>query len=243
MHRDGGDGVNELRVPDRRDLPVARIEAQREFLLGEVTRRPRVQRRRMAIVLVPAAVIVAAATGFTTYALTRTPKHLESIGCYDSARLSANVAVVDADGRMPTAICAGVWRQGALGPATPKQLQACVLSTGAIGVFPRPGSDVCSALGLAPLPASYAAEARRFARLRDAVIARLGQPASGSSKRGPQCVGRAAATAFVRRALDEQGYGDWRIEVAGGEFTPARPCAEPSFDTGAKVVYLLPAAR
>jgi hypothetical protein len=245
MHRDRGDDVTELRVPKRRDLPAACVQQQRDFLLGELTRPPRAlaRRRRLVLVLVPATVILAAATGFTTYALTRTPKHLESIGCYDRASLSANTAIVDADGRTPTAICAGVWRHGALGPNPPKRLEACVLSTGAIGVFPSEGSDVCSTLGLAPLPASYAAQAKRFARLRDTVVNRLGTPASGSSKRGPQCVREADAVAFVRRTLDDQGYGDWRVQIAGGTFTAARPCAEPSFDSGSKVVLLLPASR
>jgi hypothetical protein len=30
------------------------------------------------------------------------------------------------------------------------------------------------------------------------------------------------------------------LKVAGGTFTRARPCAEPSFDTGAKTIYLIP---
>jgi hypothetical protein len=111
------------------------------------------------------------------------------------------------------------------------------------GVFPASGRDTCGALGLAPLSAGYATEAKRFAALRNALVARLGEPASGSSLRGPQCVGRSAAERFVRGALDVRGYADWRVEIAGGGFTPARPCAEPSFDTGAKTVYLLPARR
>lgn len=49
--------------------------------------------------------------------------------------------------------------------------------------------------------------------------------------------------AFVRHALDTRGYGDWQIKLTGGTFTAARPCAEPSFDTGAKTVYLVPASR
>jgi hypothetical protein len=47
----------------------------------------------------------------------------------------------------------------------------------------------------------------------------------------------------VRRELVARGYGDWKITIAGGTFTASRPCAEPSFDTGARTVYLLPAAR
>jgi hypothetical protein len=232
--------TQKLRIPDRRELPAAWIELRREHLLDELRARP-ARRRRLVIALVPAVLILLAATAFTTYKLTRSPTHLESIGCYDRATLRANTAVVDADGRDPVAICSEIWQQGALGKHVPKRLQACVLQTGAIGVFP--GRNACAAVGLAPLPHSYAAEARRFAALRDAIVTRLGTPASGSSKRGPQCIGQIAAERFVRRELETRGFGDWQIKVAGGTFTPSRPCAEPSFDSGAKTVYLIPASR
>lgn len=235
--------TEKLRIPDRRELPTAWIERHREYLLDELRGPAAGRRRRLVIALVPAVLILLAATAFTTYKLTRNPTHLESIGCYDRADLSANVAVVSADGRDPLSICSEVWQQGALGKQAPKVLQACVLQTGAIAVFPAVRNDTCGSLGLAPLPASYRAEAKRFAALRDAVVARLGEPASGSSKRGPQCVGQTAAERFVRRALDARGYADWQIKVAGGTFTRTRPCAEPSFDTGGKTVYLIPASR
>ena len=234
--------TQKLRIPDRRELPAAWIELRREQLLGELEPHPQ-RRRRLVIALVPAVLVLLAATAFTTYKLTRNPTHLESVGCYDRASLSGNTAIVGADGRDPVAICSDIWQQGALGKPIPRQLQACVLQTGAIGVFPVTRRNTCGELGLAPLPASYRAEARRFASLQNAIVARLGIPASGSSKRGPQCVGEAAATSFVRKTLDTRGYRDWRVKIAGGEFSASRPCAEPSFDTGAKTVYLLPASR
>ena len=232
--------TEKLRIPERRELPATWIELRRDHLADELAPR-RQRRRRLVIALVPAVMILLAATAFTTYKLTRNPTHLESVGCFDRASLEANTAIVDADGRDPVAICAEIWQQGALGKQRPTRLQACVLQTGAIGVFP--GSNACAALGLAPLPASYASEARRFAALRNAIVARLGEPASGSSKRGPQCVGQAAAESFVRRQLDARGYRGWHIKVAGGTFSTSRPCAEPSFDTGSRTVFLLPAAR
>jgi hypothetical protein len=237
--------TDHLRVPDRRELSAAWIERHRDHLLDELSRQPAAERRRrrLVIALVPAVLVLFAATAFTTYALTREPSHLESVGCYDRADLEANVAVVSADGRSPVAICSEIWQEGALGTNVPKRLEPCVLETGAIGVFPGSGADACSKLGLAPLPASYAADAKRFAGLRDAIVSRLGEPASGASKRGPQCVGKVDAQAFIRHELEARGYGDWQITIAGGSFTPQRPCAEPSFDTGAKTVYLLPASR
>jgi hypothetical protein len=244
MDRNGGDVMsNRLRIPGRRELPAAWIELRRAHLLADVAQRPARRRRRLVVALVPAVVVLLAATAFTTYRLTRNPTHLESIGCYDRASLRANTAIVSADGRDPVTICSEVWQQGALGKAAPARLEACVLETGAIGVFPSTRNSTCGALGLAPLPASYAVRAKRFAALQQAIVARLGQPASGSSKRGPQCVGMQAAERFVRRALDARGYGDWQIKITGGAFDSARPCAEPSFDTGSKTVYLVPAAR
>jgi hypothetical protein len=238
--------TEKLRIPDRRELPAAWIERRRSHLLAELGGRPATSRRRRRIViaLVPAVLLILAATAFTTYALTREPTHLESIGCYEGASLRANTAIVSADGRDPVTICAGVWRQGAFGTNTPRRLEACVLQSGAVGVFPRADAgDTCGSLGLARLPATYAAQAKQFAALRDAIVTRLGEPASGSAERGTQCVPKEAATAYVRQELNTRGYADWQIKVAGGQFSAARPCAEPSFDTGAKTVYLVPAAR
>ena len=62
---------------------------------------PRRRRRRLALVLASAALVLVAATGFTTFSLLREPTHLMSIGCYETASKSANVAIVDTDGRSP----------------------------------------------------------------------------------------------------------------------------------------------
>lgn len=200
------------------------------------------RRRRLGLILVPAVLVVLLVTGFTTYALVREPTHLESIGCYDKASLDANVAVVGADERAATDICGEVWRTGGFGQegASP-QLAACVLPTGAVGVFPGSAST-CSELGLAELPDSYAAQKNGFAGLRAAIVAKLGEPPSGSSVGGPQCVGEDDARMIVRRELEVWGYSDWKIEVVG-DFTAARPCADVSFDTGGKTVLLVPGSR
>jgi hypothetical protein len=147
--------TEKLRIPNRKELPAAWIEQRRDHLLAEIAGRaaPSRRRRRLGIALVPAVLLLLGATAFTTYTLTRQPTHLESIGCYDRASLDANTAVVSADGRDPVTACAEVWRQGALGPNVPTQLEACVLQSGAIGVFPRSaGGDTCGSLGLARVP-------------------------------------------------------------------------------------------
>ena len=234
--------TDELNIPYR-DLPPGRLQLRKEHLVTELsTQAPatRRRRRRLSVILVPAVIVLLAVTGFTTYALTREPTHLETIGCYDKASLEANVAVVSADGRDPAAICQEIWQAGDLpGAPVPSKLASCVLDTGAIGVFPSSGAQTCENLGLADLPASYAAEAKRFAALEDAIVSRIGEPASGSSRGGPQCLGEDEARAIVRRELDAHGYGDWDVKVAGAPFSAARPCADVSLDGAGKTVLLV----
>jgi hypothetical protein len=234
-------------TPAERDLPAGRLQRRREHLVNELrmwdqtTRR---RRRRLALVLVPAVVAVLVATGFTTYALVREPTHLESIGCYERASLDANVAVVSSDERDPTDVCGEVWRTGGFGEEGKiPQLTACVLDTGAVGVFPGSPAKTCSELGLAELPRDYTAAAQGFIGLRDAIVSKLGEPPSGSSVGGPECVGEDAARLIVRRELEIRGFDDWKIAVGGGEFSAARPCADVSFDTGGKTVILVPGSR
>ena len=151
---------------------------------------------------------------------------METVGCFERASLSANVTVVSAS-RDPAAICSEILQAGDLpGAPVPDELASCVLDTGAIGVFPSSGPETCEQLGLADLPASYAVEGKRFAALRDAIVAQLGEPASGSTRGGPQCVGEDEARAIVRRELDAHGYADWDVKVVGEPFSAERPCAD-----------------
>jgi hypothetical protein len=235
---------DETRIPAQRDLPSGRLQLRREHLVSEVTmwdREAQRRSRRLALVLVPAVLAVLAVTGFTTYALTREPTHLESVGCFETAELDGNIAVVNADGRTPTAICAELWRQGDIGPGpAPESLAACVLETGTVGVFPSSGDDTCAQFGLAELPSTYAAEAKRLAALRDAIAAELGA-SYGSTERDPKCLREEEARALVRRELTARGYEDWRIDVIGGGFTES-PCSSVGlgFDGERKVVFLVP---
>jgi hypothetical protein len=236
---------DETRIPAQRDLPPERLQLRKEHLVREVAmweRAAQQRRRRLALVLVPVALAVLAVTGFTTYALTREPNHLESIGCFETPDLDGSIAVVNADGRNPTALCAELWRQGEMGhgPA-PESMAACVLETGAIGVFPSSGKDTCEQLGLADLPPTYAAEAERFAALRDAIAAELGA-SYGSTEREPKCLQEGEARALVRHEFAARGYEDWGIEVIGSGFSAGSRCAEVGlgFDGGRKVVFLVP---
>jgi hypothetical protein len=238
---------DELFLPPERDLPPGRLHRRKEHLVSEVSvwdRAARHRRRRVALILVPAVLVLLGLTGFTTYALTREPTHLDSLGCYETAALDGNITVVKSDGRDPTVICGELWHDGVMGPGpAPESLAACVLDTGAVGVFPSSREDACEQLGLADLPPTYAAEQKRFAELRDALEDHLGEPGTSIRERGPQCVGEEEARALVRRELDAHGYDDWAIEVLevdGDGFTAERPCTEASFDGERKTVLLVP---
>ena len=235
---------DESRIPAERDLPPGRLQRRKEHLVRDLTmwhRAAQRRRRRVALVHVAAVLAVVAVTGFTTYALTREPTHLESVGCFETAELDGNIAIVNADGRAPTAICAELWHQGDMGTGTaPKSLAACVLETGAVGVFPSSRKDTCEQLGLADLPPTYAAEAERFAALRDAISAKLGA-SYGTTERDPKCLREEEAHALGRLELDARGYETWSFEVIGGGFTES-PCAAVGlrFDGDRKVVFLIP---
>jgi hypothetical protein len=231
------------KIPSERELPLAGV--RKGHLLAELDSwdaTARRRRRRLVLVAVPGVLAILAATGFTAYSVIREPTHLESIGCFERASLDANVAVVGTDERTPADICGEVWRTGGFGTegASP-ELTACVLPTGGVGVFPGPKAT-CSDLGLAELPSSYTEQMAGFAGLQAAIVAKLGQPPSGSSRGGPECVPEDEARLIVRRELDIRGYSDWKVETVG-EFTDARPCADVSFDTGGKTVILVPGAR
>jgi hypothetical protein len=235
---------DETRIPAQRELPPGRLQLRKTHLVREVTtweREAQRRRRLLALVFVPAVFAVLAVTGFTTYALTREPTHLESVGCFETAHLEGNFAIVNADGRPPTAICAELWRQGDMGAGpAPESLAACVLERGAVGVFPSSGEDTCEQLGLADLPPTYAAEAERLAALRDAIAAELGA-SYGSTERDPKCLREEEARALVRHELAARGYEDWSIEVIGDGFTES-PCTTVGlgFDGERKVVFLVP---
>lgn len=235
--------MSDHQIPGDRDFPTGQMERRAHHLVRELSATRR--RRRLLLTLVPAVVILlTAATGFTAYSLFRTePTHFESIGCYDSPNLAANVAIIDPDGTGAIEQCRELWEEGLLGRPLPQQLAACVLDTGPIAVFPSTDARTCERMDLADLSAQGRAESMRFVQMRDAVYAVIGTPASGSSRGSSHCVGEARARDVVRRLLDRHGYSDWRIVTAGGEFSAQSPCADISFDGGSKTALLLPKGR
>jgi hypothetical protein len=205
-------------------------------------RRPR-WRRSYVLVLVALAIGVATAA----WALTRTPTKTLTVGCYATLDLQARTVVVPTDDRSATAACREIWQRGDFGSAKVPELEACVLPSGAIGVFPSPTGRACEKLRLAPVapetpappparttpkpkPPSPQATARTLKnKLVDAFLAK-------------PCMDEQEATELVRAELRKLRVNDWGVRT-NGPFSAARPCASLAFDEEHRTVLLVPMPR
>ncbi len=185
------------------------------------------QRSRRPLIAVTAAVAAGLALGMAY--LTRDVSEQTGVGCYAAADLQADTAVVGASGGAPETGCADLWARGEFGPGPVPDLSACVLASGAVGVFP--GDDAtCGRLGLAPIPENYQGDVSAVAPLRGALVDRF---------LAAECLSLDEARAIVSEELIDQGLPDWTIESAA-PFTSTRPCAGLAFETDNKVVSLVP---
>lgn len=189
----------------------------------------RARRSRLLVPIVAAAAVLS--MGFTVYALTRNVTEPSGIGCYAEADTGAKTVVVGADGQSPVAVCEAVWAGGAFGPGEMMPpLAACVLSTGAVGVFPG-GPETCAGLDLSPLDAAtYPGEVGHFIAFRTALVDRF---------RAAGCLNEQAATDTVREEFTTRGLSGWTVATES-KFSAARPCASLAFEPEAKRVSLVP---
>lgn len=191
---------------------------------------PRSRLIRNRRVLIPGLVVAILSVGFTFYALRQVTEPL-TIGCYARADIEADTAVVGADGGSAVAACEELWRQGAFGAGPVPPLAACVLPSGAVGVFPSSGQDTCGTLGLAAVESgSYPEEFDEVVGLRTALVDEF-------LARG--CVSEQQAVDLVKEEFRARGLGQWTVEVSGS-FTAERSCASLAFEPEAKKVSLVP---
>lgn len=224
-----------LLLPPDRDLPARRLQLRREHLVQEITTARRAV-RPLAVALAGLALVLAL-SGFGAYALTREPTHVDSIGCYESADVRANVAVIGSDATDPVAACAELWRTGAFGTSrVVPQLTPCVLDTGAVAVVPG-GPGICEGLGIASLSEDARARLVRLGQLRAALSTRFGD-GSGSKPRTGCIATDAAARRAARAELDARGYGDWTVELVPPS-DGVRRCATTSLEPSNGVVVVL----
>lgn len=219
-------------ITDMETLHPAPAETVRPARSVAVIRRRR--RRR----LVPLVALASVSVGAVAYALvTREATTTESVGCYETADLRATTAVVADDGRAPVEVCAEAWNRGVFGPPSAPPLQACVLESGAAGVFPSTaGGDVCASLGLDTLSAGGPTAAHKsFLAFKGAVVDRFASE---------PCVDPDRATAIVRDELDRAGLATWTVGVGEGiqgeGFSPQRPCAGLAFEQAQQRIVLVP---
>jgi hypothetical protein len=221
---------------------------ERALAAGSGAGRPRTR----VSVRVLAAVAVALALlglGAAAYLNSRRPTHSLGVGCYAANRLDAATFVVQARARHEVDACAALWRDGTLGSpgstgsAVPP-LVACVLPSGAVGVFPG-GPSTCAQLQrpvastVAPSPPSSLGTAPPAGdvviALRDRLVA---------AGRATPCLRPDDARATVRQAFADLGLSDWTMVVGPGPtgqgYDGSRPCTTFSFEQEQRRVVLVP---
>ncbi len=199
---------------------VGRLQQTRSLL--------RARRRRVFLVPIVAAVALAAAA--LAWALTQGPTQHLDIGCYATIDLQGTAAVVPATEASPTETCEKLWLDGAFRKPSPP-LEACVLPSGAVGVFPSPAGNSCERLNLAPVPVGSKPPPGSV-ELRDALV----------DKFLDRCLTEPAARRIIQQEMTRLGLQDWRV-VTNGRFTPARPCASLAFDEKQGQIILVPIPR
>jgi hypothetical protein len=217
----------------------------RRALEREINRERRAPRRRVGgrvplRVVLPIAALLTAGVGAAGYAALSSPEKLSAgIECHEDASLHGSGAIVGVDGRSATATCAALWADGTLGRnarAAPAPLHACVDPDGggAIHVFASADAGICERVGLAESPSAGGdAEARRYARFSEALLAKLGKNS---------CPNPREARQMVQASLDDAGLTGWTVKDTGG-YTTELPCASLALDSDARVATISPVGR
>ena len=221
-------------TPEAVERAEARLRAEID---GRWPRRRR--RRRLALGLIPVALVVAGAG----YALHEPARVDAGIGCGNQPSISPeSLLVLPPNAGDPVTACARHWRRGEVAGDRPlPELTACVAPTGAVMVLPGGGPGFCARAGGTDIPPGYRERRERFAKLFTALQKQF---SAGDGKRvNPDfvCVGDAArATAIVRETLDAHGFADWRIALSEERFGPDRPCATLAYDERSRTITIVP---
>jgi hypothetical protein len=218
------------------DSPLARAAFERIVATTpQSVPRRRLSWRRRTWFIVPAVLLLVAA-GFGLFRQTSQPL---LVACYAQASLGADRAEVPPSGSDPVDACRPLWQPGGelnkTGRLSVPTLEACLLSSGAVGVFPQPaGLDVCAALGLAR-PSNDPArqiESEALAKVQDTL----------SSAFLSKCVGQDDAVALARQTLADNHLNNWNVSTPTS-FSPADPCASVAFDLAHRTVRLIPVSN
>jgi hypothetical protein len=146
---------NGLTPPPERDFPAGRLQQRKEQLVSEISPDSSVfvpsRRRRLLVLGVAIAVVgLLTAATYAGYVLTGAARPVTTIGCYQTDSLEANTAAIAAGAKSPVVACARAFPSAFPGSPQPARFAACVLPSGAVGVFPSGATgDTCKNLGLA----------------------------------------------------------------------------------------------
>ena len=202
------------------------------------------RRRRFAVLLVPVALLGVAAAG---YALLRADEAVAAgIGCFDEAHMEANVTIVSTTGESPQDVCGKLWAQGVVnhGTTSVPELMPCLHEGGDVYVFPSRDESICTKFGLQDLPEGYERAARRFVKMRDALVDEIYEFATaGPATEQNACLSEEQSLQITRQVLSQYGFEDWTAEVATGDYE-GRECANAiGFQDVEKKVLIIPTFR
>jgi hypothetical protein len=215
------------------DSPQAEALLQRIIATDPTDQgRRRTAKRRVAWVLVPLALVTAAAGYGLLYKVTQPLV----VVCYEQPALGAPRTVVSASRDDPGAACGSLWLAGGefngQGSKPIPRLAACLLGSGAVGVFPATSrADTCTTLGL--VPAVGPAQNEQEIKAVQDVQALL------SAEFLSRCVAGDEAMSMVKRELARHGLVDWKVEVSR-RFSALEPCASLVVDDPGRMITLIP---
>ena len=152
--------TDDLRLPERREMPRARQEQRRAHLVRELRAESRRRRLRRPLIIVPAVLALVASGAFAATRIFDEPANGDFVvvDCYERASLHApsHNAVADLiappgqqpGDRTPAEMCAELWDTGELGEGRVVPRLASCLEHREVAVFPggpRPAGPSASA--------------------------------------------------------------------------------------------------
>ena len=219
-------------LPDPASSPEAQVTLERilrkkqeKWLIHALRRRP-----TYSVVL---ALFVCGVVGAGAWAWTQRGGERATVGCYQDPAQTARTVIVAIHGS-PVSTCLGVWRRGELGTRRPTRLEACVLPSGAIGVFPLGLVDVCQRLGLEPY--------QRQLGSADIASTRALQDELSTLFLSRGCLTGRQARAIIAGELAKHGLSQWHITL-NGRFTALARCASIAVEGATDTVAIVPVPK
>ena len=205
--------TDDLKPDLRHRLPESWTGERRGPLVAELRSAAAGRRRRRwtrSLVVVPAMALLAAGAAAGVIELTGDTPVIEAAGCYPRAdRHATPTAYAEDSTTDPLASCREEWRAGHVAPTTTAPpLVACLSGTEA-RVYPGRTTEVCRRLGMSPLPAQFASQARRSADFDKRMRERL-----------RTCPSLARAKQIAREELDRAGRASWVVRLTPGQGKP-----------------------